>query len=1493
MRSSDASPLTSNGHRQHENASPAGAHTAATAEGTPIQHSGLAAAAPMAVITMVHTIDGDVACAAPHAEAIPPTPPPQPKGFFSRLFSRGNDNNNSSNNNNNNTTQQQHQQQQRWREGRGDAFGLDRKGRPTRSVSLFFVFFLQIILVAAAFVAILCVLIIRHKQDYDASVAESIRLRQTNAALLIQQPFLLRETSLAQIAFRMLKEQEKEKGMIVNANSTLTSMRPFFNAAMVSGATDTMLDTIYTLTETDEVEPSTGRLYWSAAAHVPRDKMVVVAMRHQATAAMGLTYPLPPAVPPMISGIPYPLDPDDFPRTVTQNRQSTHWHRAALAPNLGKTDYFFMSALSTPIVNDPIDGRVRSVVAVTCNVTEIRPIAVAARLTEDSITLLLDIRNDRFLMSTDRSFPQYNAAATASGDPQLWSISTFPHDRYRSLYYAAANRCNVTRDGCTFDSHTVGDEIISIVVVSTDTGILFHLLQITPRAFFYKRSEESRAIGIAVGVIAAALVVASCIAVYVWVQGPLSTVMGAMQLAAIMRNDEAADRAQETYASFLSEIAAIQRAFWQMNMRLTMARPFLPQHMLLTDDDEEGEGEGEGLDSDAEGDDEGDDDYYDDNDGTSTYYGAGGHAHRHRHYDTTDDDRSSAAVDRTHSFYHSPGSIAGGGVASQYRGRGAAAARGGGAKGQQQRRGVGPAASSTSGDTRSVTVSNYLGSTAAVVGHHHNSSSTHHHMGGGAHPPFPHPQGALGRRHAVAQYRRVGVLIINLIDFHAATVVASAASPFYNGGVAAAQNQHQSQQRYPNGRHFASGPPQLTSDGIVALHSRIARLVEAAAGAERGVVDSFQGDHFTVVFNAARACASVGRAGALCSLQIAAGGYAYSGHANGAALPNSPDSPAPAAGINAAVGHANAKDFPSKGHSPVLAKLLATPEIGTSPRLFSMGFASGRCLVSNMGTATMKRLCIVGPAFSEAAALERLARHVGHRCLLSSRSLDGVETVAYTLLVGKARLPHGALGGMGQAMPAAAGRGASAFTPQPQQLQHQQQQQYTGAYATVPEPPRDTLVPINGGVPVANNVHSTSHSAGQAQAPSPSPSAAVPYYPIRAVMEPLAVGATDEWLYEVGEGQANDPYAAANAAMWQYLTLPDAATPQQCADALRLTSSAVTAMVPNAQQQQPSGAAVVEADGQQQSPRVTRSPLVVAMEANANPNAVPSTTSPMHGPIVITAGLISRSSSDAAFGRSQGTPTNARRAMGAEGNDPLGGGVAGASATGQGAAVTATLSVGGNVGRTQSYRRDLSGGAIMRPEAATSAARTAEGAHPPNASSVGLSGSFSERPFVPFGKHQIAMAAAAEAVAAAAEAAAAKEALLLRTDSGLSSPAAGGGLLGATMALSEATTPALPSIVVAKGAPVPGEELPFFDTEKGAATNNNYGNTDKGEAAAPTPIPIPTLSQQLAQWAEARVERLRRSGAAGHVSYNLAGIATRAMMARSSSPTVVVTRRHN
>ena len=133
---------------------------------------------------------------------------------------------------------------------------------------------------------------------------------------------------------------------------------------------------------------------------------------------------------------------------------------------------------------------------------------------------------------------------------------------------------------------------------------------------------------------------------------------------------------------------------------------------------------------------------------------------------------------------------------------------------------------------------------------------------------------------------------------------------------------------------------------------RLVELVERCSKAEKGVVDAFQGDHFVITFNAARAVVMPGRNAALAALSID-------------------------------------ESFPSSA--------------AEAPR-FSMGLAVGRAYVGNTGSATLKKNCTIGAVYVSAIGLERLSKRIERSCVVNSRALSDLEHYVHVVLVGSVQL---------------------------------------------------------------------------------------------------------------------------------------------------------------------------------------------------------------------------------------------------------------------------------------------------------------------------------------------------------------------------------------------------------------------------------------------------------------------------------------------------------
>ncbi|WP_287278866.1 adenylate/guanylate cyclase domain-containing protein, partial [Ralstonia sp.] len=112
---------------------------------------------------------------------------------------------------------------------------------------------------------------------------------------------------------------------------------------------------------------------------------------------------------------------------------------------------------------------------------------------------------------------------------------------------------------------------------------------------------------------------------------------------------------------------------------------------------------------------------------------------------------------------------------------------------------------------------------------------------------------------------------------------------------------------------FEEAASSASRDAVVQGVADTVRLVHEAAAAQKGVVQSFHGDHFVVTFNAVTACAAHARRGAVTALQLVA-------------------------------------QAPSVG--------LRLP--------FRAGVATGKCLVGNLGSSEAKTFNTIGPAYVHA-----------------------------------------------------------------------------------------------------------------------------------------------------------------------------------------------------------------------------------------------------------------------------------------------------------------------------------------------------------------------------------------------------------------------------------------------------------------------------------------------------------------------------------------------
>ena len=534
--------------------------------------------------------------------------------------------------------------------------------------------------------------------------------------------------------------------------------------------------------------------------------------------------------------------------------------------------------------------------------------------TGDSIKLLASSRKDLDVLEP-LSNGFYSAFSTPDARLDDWfsaaysdSTRRFPGSFPTSSSLSTIQSLSAHQKSAS-NSFTHGNRLISYAHIflapsvsassssSDDSGSL-HLFTIvsTPKSRYFGDQTRVRDIMIAVGVVCALVIAAFFIAVVVSIAVPLREIRTNMALAAHLKNDEVVPT-----ASALSEIDKVCYAFNKMNKLLLEARAFMPASMLFRSSDEDDnidgdDGDGEGAEGDGgrkrrravegffDDDEEGDagdggttvgdneSDFFndDDDDDEGDFSFSRSHS-RSRHTSSAGEDllghgngssrsiygTNTAAAGNNRSF---PIGASGGGAhvaVSVTGGGGAVAAKTSKAKAL-------PSSSpksehSGNGKKRS---SGFFGSSSRAVrslnrgGHGLSNSST-----------------------ALLKNRRVAVLCINVRGF---TMLSA-----------------------------------FSIDALASHSTLLLDTVTLAASAERGVIDSFHGDHFVVSFNAVKAAASPAKKATLCAMAVA-----------------------------------NALE-------------------GTPFACLSMGASSGTAIVGALGNSTQRRLSIVGPCYTKALRLQR------------------------------------------------------------------------------------------------------------------------------------------------------------------------------------------------------------------------------------------------------------------------------------------------------------------------------------------------------------------------------------------------------------------------------------------------------------------------------------------------------------------------------------------
>eukprot|EP00744_Colponema_vietnamica_P007637 GILI01010970.1.p1 GENE.GILI01010970.1~~GILI01010970.1.p1 ORF type:complete len:872 (-),score=160.25 GILI01010970.1:291-2906(-) len=671
----------------------------------------------------------------------------------------------------------------------------------------------QCILIAAAFTAVILILTERQRTEFQSAIEDKIHLQQMNANHSVLLPFLTREEPFKQLARKMLNKPSLQ----VNDNSSLQAMLPFFDAIFMMVKDDELVTNVGQIGLSDSFVHANGDRYWSMVG-VSEDLWATVVKNGIAYVAVQNDYPISLAFTVQQS---YDITYDPMVDNTAAN--FTQWMRSRAFMNPFTGTISFSITMASPLAWHPTTGKVTGTALMTVSLAGIKDTIASQLVSLSTSAILISVDRQDVWVSTDPNVAQYDPSDTS------WTVDNFPGRKQINQYQEAASAC--PSPACSFKILEIGKDIVSIVNIRTPTMLNLHLMQSTPRSYFYSASDRNRMIGIIVGVVAAVAVVAMSIWISIAIHRPLSRLQISMGLASVMKNQEAEESSGSL--SILSEVSQIQNSFLSMNKRLLLARPFLPQSLLLVDDILD-------LDSDDEG----------------------------NCQDLAHEQRS----DQCRSACESPADA-----------------------------GIGPV---------SPACSVYSKGRSNVAGRASRRASVSLQA-----PLHSIPMA----KHETLGTRRVAILMVNLRGFHALT----------------------------------SG---TNIDSLGTCVRSLCGMVEAVVLADKGIVDAFHGDHFTVTYNVARTIGNPGQAAAMSATRLR-------------------------------------------------SDLRNLPEF--SKQSLSMGLAVGKATVGNLGSDTMKKLCVVGPVFSEAVSLERLASTVNQDCVVLERCLDGIESVAYTFVVGMLSTTHG------------------------------------------------------------------------------------------------------------------------------------------------------------------------------------------------------------------------------------------------------------------------------------------------------------------------------------------------------------------------------------------------------------------------------------------------------------------------------------------------------
>ena len=505
------------------------------------------------------------------------------------------------------------------------------------TIPLLFIFILQVLIVVIAFAAVVIVLSERQRHDFEVALNSQLAQQQTNAIEGIVGPLLSKSSSFVSTVQIFREHYVVDKSLPIFRvvyrprtppadNSTLDDAVDFYQQFYIFPHEDQLMRKVAWVIESNETivgadgrDESTWAMFLSDSnkmATMHNGNMHFCRGPHPiAINTSGCAFGSLAFSPNTLIG-----SPDQFPLDSIGRFNSTWLRPGIFYDPVDASSELGIAFLAT------FDGNMASrpfnLALLVFSLSHIRSIIEHSTASERSKVALYSnfygstyVQHGQYFVAGSMEFTSPDTDVNAS-NAGSWMAHATPDSLLNAAFLEAKFRCFPTeaddleagdaykserqyhyiRNGSasnkTYREHNynrcaspsvfdaaIHDELYTITavrVLDTDTYFDWMLVQLTPREVFYAASDRARLVGIVIGVLGALTVFFSCGVVWFLVRSPLIKLSKNMNLAAMLRNDEVSEQ-----RPILKEMGELVAAFNQMNERLLMARPFLPQTALL------------------------------------------------------------------------------------------------------------------------------------------------------------------------------------------------------------------------------------------------------------------------------------------------------------------------------------------------------------------------------------------------------------------------------------------------------------------------------------------------------------------------------------------------------------------------------------------------------------------------------------------------------------------------------------------------------------------------------------------------------------------------------------------------------------------------------------------------------------------------------------------------------------------------------------------------